>query len=129
MKLIIKIKTYFRYLFEKPVAIGEHPQHFEEMDKLVDAMATAKDKLMTLNDEYGAPVEQILNESYGGTERLDGSSTSPKNNVDQALRVLKKKLQKEGVFKEMKENRYFEKPSAKRSRKKQRVRNESEKIC
>ena len=41
-----------------------------------------------------------------------------KNNVDQALRVLKKKLQKEGVFREMKENRYFEKPSAKRSRKK-----------
>ena len=42
------------------VGIGEHPQHFEEMDKLVDQMATAKDKLMTLNDEYGAPVEQIL---------------------------------------------------------------------
>ena len=41
-----------------------------------------------------------------------------KNNVDQALRVLKKKLQKEGVFREMKENRNFEKPSAKRSRKK-----------
>ena len=47
------------------VGIGEHPQ---QMDKLVDQMATAKDKLMTLNDEYGAPVEQILNESYGGTE-------------------------------------------------------------
>ena len=49
-----------------------------------------------------------------------------KNNVDQALRVLKKKLQKEGVFREIKENRYFENPSAKRSRKKaegtQRVR-------
>ena len=35
-----------------------------------------------------------------------------KNNVDQALRVLKK-TQKEGVFREIKENRYFEKPSAK----------------
>ena len=58
------IKIYL----EQPVGIGEHPQHFEEMDKLVDQMATAKDKLMTLNDEYGAPVEQILNESYGGTE-------------------------------------------------------------
>ena len=41
-----------------------------------------------------------------------------KNNVDQALRVLKKKLQKEGVLREIKQNRYFEKPSAKRSRKK-----------
>ena len=50
------------------MAIGEHPQHFEEMDKLVDAMATAKDKLMTINDEYGETVDQILTESYGGTE-------------------------------------------------------------
>ena len=30
---------------DKPVAIGEHPQHAEEMDKLVDAMASAQDKL------------------------------------------------------------------------------------
>ena len=50
------------------VGIGEHPQHFEEMDKLVDAMATAKDKLMTINEEYGETVDQILTESYGGTE-------------------------------------------------------------
>ena len=101
------------------VGIGEHPQHFEEMDKLVDQMATAKDKLMTLNDEYGAPVEQILNESYGGTESDQMVLVQVrKNNVDQALRVLKKKLQKEGVFKEMKSGRHFEKPSAKRSRKK-----------
>ena len=41
-----------------------------------------------------------------------------KNNVDQALRVLKKKLKKEGVLREIKQNRYFEKHSAKRSRKK-----------
>ena len=51
------------------VGIGEHPQHFEEMDKLVDAMATAKDSLMTLNDEYGEGDEpELLNESYGGTD-------------------------------------------------------------
>ena len=51
------------------VGIGEHPQHFEEMDKLVDAMATAKDNLMTLNDEYGEGDEpELLNESYGGTD-------------------------------------------------------------
>ena len=41
-----------------------------------------------------------------------------KNNVDQALRVLKKKLQKEGVFREMKNRKHFEKPSAKKARKK-----------
>ena len=38
------------------------------------------------------------------------------NNVDQALRVLKKKLQREGVFREMKVRRHFEKPSEKRVR-------------
>ncbi|HQS84092.1 MAG: 30S ribosomal protein S21 [Alphaproteobacteria bacterium 16-39-46] len=38
------------------------------------------------------------------------------NNVDQALRVLKKKMQREGVFREMKLRRHFEKPSEKRVR-------------
>jgi small subunit ribosomal protein S21 len=38
------------------------------------------------------------------------------NNVDQALRVLKKKMQREGVFREMKLRRNFEKPSEKRAR-------------
>lgn len=33
------------------------------------------------------------------------------NNVDQALRVLKKKMQREGVFREMKQRRFYEKPS------------------
>jgi small subunit ribosomal protein S21 len=40
------------------------------------------------------------------------------NNVDQALRVLKKKLQREGVFREMKLKQHFEKPSVKRAREK-----------
>ncbi len=38
------------------------------------------------------------------------------NNVDQAMRALKKKLQREGVFREMKLRRHFEKPSEKRKR-------------
>lgn len=40
------------------------------------------------------------------------------NNVDQALKVLKKKLQREGVFREMKLRRTFEKPSERRAREK-----------
>jgi len=40
------------------------------------------------------------------------------NNVDQALRVLKRKLQREGVFREMKRRRAYEKPSDKATRKK-----------
>jgi small subunit ribosomal protein S21 len=38
------------------------------------------------------------------------------NNVDQALKALKKKLQREGVFREMKLRRHFEKPSERRAR-------------
>mgnify|MGYP005634853617 CR=1 FL=1 len=38
------------------------------------------------------------------------------NNVDQALRVLKKKLQREGLFREMKLKQHFEKPSEKKAR-------------
>jgi small subunit ribosomal protein S21 len=38
------------------------------------------------------------------------------NNVDQALRVLKKKMQREGIFREMKLRRNYEKPSERRAR-------------
>ncbi len=38
------------------------------------------------------------------------------NNVDQALRALKKKLQREGVYREMKLRRFYEKPSEKKAR-------------
>ncbi|WP_137132453.1 30S ribosomal protein S21 [Rhizobium sp. FY34] len=40
------------------------------------------------------------------------------NNVDQALRVLKKKMQREGVFREMKARSAYEKPSERRAREK-----------
>ena len=40
------------------------------------------------------------------------------NNVDQALKVLKKKMQREGVFREMKLRGHYEKPSEKKVREK-----------
>ncbi|MFN3700143.1 MAG: 30S ribosomal protein S21 [Alphaproteobacteria bacterium] len=40
------------------------------------------------------------------------------NNVDQALKVLKKKMQREGIFREMKLRKNFEKPSEKKAREK-----------
>ena len=36
--------------FSNPVGIGEHPQHLEEMDKFVEQLANAKDKLETLKE-------------------------------------------------------------------------------
>ena len=40
------------------------------------------------------------------------------NNVDQALKALKKKMQREGLIKEMKRRKFYEKPSERRARQK-----------
>lgn len=40
------------------------------------------------------------------------------NDVEQALRILKKKMQREGVFREMRRRRFYEKPSDKATREK-----------
>ncbi|WP_306884937.1 30S ribosomal protein S21 [Amorphus orientalis] len=40
------------------------------------------------------------------------------NNVDQALKALKKKMQREGIFREMKMRNHYEKPSEKKAREK-----------
>lgn len=50
--------------FNSSVGIGEHPQHLEEMDKLVDKMASAMDKkqvLMTFFDSNGQYMENNFN--------------------------------------------------------------------
>ncbi len=39
------------------------------------------------------------------------------NDVEQGLRVLKKKLQREGIYKELKRRKHYEKPSEIRARK------------
>ena len=39
------------------------------------------------------------------------------NNIEKALRVLKKKLQKDGLFRELRMRQFYEKPSDKRMRK------------
>tara|TARA_Y100000590_G_scaffold341128_1_gene389155 strand:- start:176 stop:373 length:198 start_codon:yes stop_codon:yes gene_type:complete len=41
------------------------------------------------------------------------------NNIEQALRSLKKKMQREGLYKEMKLRKHYEKPSLKRAREKE----------
>ena len=38
--------------FDNAVGIGEHPQHLEEMDKQLDIMSTAEEKLATLNKHF-----------------------------------------------------------------------------
>ena len=41
------------------------------------------------------------------------------NNIEQALRSLKKKMQREGLYKEMKLRKHYEKPSLRKAREKE----------
>ena len=50
--------------------------------------------------------------NYGGFIKIDVKD----NNVEQAIRVLKRKLQKEGFFRIMKMKSNYEKPSEKKKR-------------
>ena len=47
------------------------------------------------------------------------------NNIEYSLRILKKKLQKEGIFKVIKEKRYYEKPSEKKTKRKVKIKNKT----
>ena len=39
------------------------------------------------------------------------------NNVEKAIRILKKKIQKDGMMRELRQRQYYEKPTLKRQRK------------
>jgi small subunit ribosomal protein S21 len=65
------------------------------------------------------PESPVGKQVFHGSRKEHGASVQVQvrdNNVDQALRALKKKLQREGVFREMKLRRNFEKPSARKKR-------------
>lgn len=49
---ILDAESSLLIYFSNPVGIGEHPQHIEEMDKMVEKFASAKDKLQTLKEFY-----------------------------------------------------------------------------
>ena len=45
-------KATIEVYFQKPVGIGEHPQFVEEIDKQLEIIANAEEKLKTLKDHY-----------------------------------------------------------------------------
>jgi len=49
---LLESKATLEVYFNNSVGIGEHPQHLEEMDGLVDKMASASDKLESLKDNF-----------------------------------------------------------------------------
>ena len=47
---IAEADTTINIYLDHPVAIGEHPQHLEEIDKLLSNIADAKDKMEALKE-------------------------------------------------------------------------------
>jgi|TARA_R100001460_G_scaffold99362_2_gene142585 methylaspartate ammonia-lyase len=47
---ISEAEATLKIYLEKPVAIGEHPQHVDEADKLVEKIANAEEKLKILQE-------------------------------------------------------------------------------
>ena len=50
--VISDAKARIRIYFEHPVGIGEHPQHLEEIDKLLDLICQAEDKKSALERHF-----------------------------------------------------------------------------
>ena len=49
---LLSAKSSMLVYLNNAVGIGEHPQHLEEMDKLIDKMASAQDKLDILHNHF-----------------------------------------------------------------------------
>ena len=47
---ISEAEATLKIYLEKPVAIGEHPQHVDEADKLIDKIAQAEEKLKIVQE-------------------------------------------------------------------------------
>ena len=45
---ISEAEATIKIYLENPVAIGEHPQHVDEVDKLIEKIATAEEKLKVI---------------------------------------------------------------------------------
>jgi len=54
---LLEAKATLNVYFNNSVGIGEHPQQVEEMDTMVDLLATAEDKLAALKDNFNAAGE------------------------------------------------------------------------
>ena len=85
-------------------------------------MAPVKSRVIAPTPAPGTPPRLFLCATpMGGGGKPKGAGGQVQvlvrdNNVDQALKALKKKMQREGIFREMKLRRHYEKPSERRAR-------------
>ena len=64
-----------------------------------------------------SPSHNSPNAQQDAGRRVGAMEVSVDSNIDKAMKILKRKLIKEGLFKELKSRRYYEKPSERRKRK------------
>ena len=50
--VIEEAKATAEVYLQRPVGIGEHPQFIEELDKLINTIAEAEDKLTVINNRF-----------------------------------------------------------------------------
>lgn len=72
---------------------------------------------------HGAPAGA----DQGDRARAGAMEVVVSHNIEKAMKILKRKLIKEGLFKELKARRYFEKPSVRRKRKEKEARKKQRK--
>lgn len=77
-----------------------------------------KGDLEVQSGESGTSAESTTNKAERLTQaKLEPLAVTVDTNLDKAMKILKRKLIKEGLFKELKTRRYYEKPSEKKKRK------------
>ncbi len=70
------------------------------------------------NNDNNQVDRERSNNDRGERQKLGAMEVSVDHNIEKAMKILKRKLIKEGLFKELKSRRYHEKPSQKKKRKK-----------
>ena len=69
---IAEAHAVIKIYLDNSVGIGEHPQHTEELDRLVDILTNATDKLSTLRDNFGVEYGEDQPLQSKGKELLKG---------------------------------------------------------
>jgi small subunit ribosomal protein S21 len=69
------------------------------------------------NDRGGDREDSREGRPFNDRQRAGAMEVTVEHNIEKAMKILKRKLIKEGLFKELKSRRYYEKPSERKKRK------------
>jgi hypothetical protein len=95
-------------MFVLPIGFPHHRWQWHEVTGIGPTLITDVDRVVP---GAGTPATRVVQVTADALEEAAGAKTMQvlvrDNNIDQALRVLKKKMQREGVFREMKRRRFL----------------------